>query len=63
MTLNMKPTSDNEFTTSKGGTGIMVSFTKDEMELIGYHCPAGKSFPSWIRSLVIDKIMGERIGE
>jgi len=57
----MKPTKDNEFSLNNTTTGIMVGFTQEEIELIGYYCPTGKSFPSWIRSLVLDKILGERI--
>ena len=56
-----KPTKNQEFTMPNGDIGILVSFTPQEIELIGFYCPPNTSFPSWIRSLVIEKIMGERI--
>jgi len=58
--MSHKPTKDREYTIPNGTTGILVSFTLEEIELIGFHCPPNTSFPSWIRSLVLEKIVGGR---
>ena len=37
-------------------TGIIVGFSDEELELLTYMCPKGKSFPSYIKSLVMKEI-------
>jgi hypothetical protein len=56
MAADLKPTKANEFTLNDNKVGIMVGFSRDEMELIQYYCPKGKSYPTWIRSIILTEI-------
>ena len=56
---NLKPTKDKDglLEIREKLTGIIVGFSDEEMELLTYMCPKGKSFPSYIKSLVLKEIL------